>query len=76
MKIILVDAVHTFLTKDKIIFQPLYELLEQYQNRKILLTNADDIRNTFIWDSRNFHMNYLVSNIILKKIIKIITNSC
>ena len=42
MKTILVDAINTFVIKDKGIFETMYILLEQYQNRKIILTNADD----------------------------------
>lgn len=41
MKTILVDAVYCFVT-DKIIDQELYAVLEQYPNRKILLTGAND----------------------------------
>ncbi len=42
MKTILVDAVHCFVDKDGIIFQEMFEMLEKYPNRKILLTGADD----------------------------------
>lgn len=42
MKTILVDAVHCFVIKGEGIYKPLYELLEQYPNRKILLTGAND----------------------------------
>jgi len=41
MKTILVDAVNTFVVDGKI-FQPLHDLLEQYPNGKIILTNAND----------------------------------
>jgi len=41
MKTILVDAVGTFVVDGKI-NQELFELLESYQNRKIILTNAND----------------------------------
>jgi len=41
-KIILVDAVNTFVDKETGIFKEMYELLEQYINKKIVLTNADD----------------------------------
>jgi len=41
MKTILVDAGGTFVRDGKI-YQPLYELLEQYPNNKIVLSNADD----------------------------------
>jgi len=42
MKTILVDAINTFVIKDEGIFEAMHILLEQYQNRKIILTNADD----------------------------------
>ena len=45
MKTILIDAVYCFIIgKDNKfeIFQDMYELLETYSNRKIILTNADD----------------------------------
>lgn len=42
MKTILVDAVHCFVIKDKGIFQEMFELLEAYPNRKIILTGAND----------------------------------
>ena len=42
MKTILVDAINTFVIKGVGIYNPLYELLETYPNRKIILTNADD----------------------------------
>ncbi len=42
MKTILVDAVNTFVIEGEGIYQPLFELLEQYPNRKIILTNAND----------------------------------
>jgi HAD superfamily hydrolase (TIGR01509 family) len=42
MKIILVDAINTFLIKEKGIFLEMYNLLEKYDNKKIILTNADD----------------------------------
>jgi HAD superfamily hydrolase (TIGR01509 family) len=42
MKTILVDAVNTFVIKDKGIFEDMHSLLEKYPNRKIILTNADD----------------------------------
>jgi HAD superfamily hydrolase (TIGR01509 family) len=41
MKTILVDAVNTFVV-DGEINQEMYELLETYQNKKIILTNAND----------------------------------
>ena len=42
MKTILVDAVNTFVIKGEGVYAPLYELLETYPNRKIILTNAND----------------------------------
>lgn len=42
MKTILVDAVNTFVIKGEGIFEEMYNLLESYPNRKIILTNADD----------------------------------
>lgn len=42
MKIILVDAVNTFVIKGEGIFKEMYDLLENYPNKKIILTNADD----------------------------------
>jgi hypothetical protein len=42
MKTILVDAVGTFVIEGKGIYFPMYELLEKYPNRKIILTNAND----------------------------------
>lgn len=42
MKTILVDAVNTFVIKGEGIFEEMRNLLEQYSNRKIILTNADD----------------------------------
>jgi HAD superfamily hydrolase (TIGR01509 family) len=41
MKTILVDAAYTF-TVDGKVFKEMYELLETYPNRKIILTNAND----------------------------------
>ena len=41
MKTILVDAVDCFVT-EKVIDQELYAMLEQYPNRKILLTGANN----------------------------------
>ena len=42
MKIILVDAVNTFVIKDHGIFKEMHDLLEQYINKKIIVTNAND----------------------------------
>lgn len=42
MKIILVDAVDAFVIEGKGIFQEMYNLLETYENKKIILTGAND----------------------------------
>lgn len=42
MKIILVDAVDTFVIEGEGVYQPMFELLEKYPNRKIILSNASD----------------------------------
>lgn len=42
MKTILVDAVNAFIIVDHGIFEEMHELLEQYPNKKIILTGADD----------------------------------
>ncbi len=42
MKTILVDAVDTFVLEGIGIYKPLNDLLEQYNNPKIILTNAND----------------------------------
>ena len=42
MKTILVDAVYTFVTEGGGIFKEMYDLLETFPNRKIVLTGADD----------------------------------
>jgi HAD superfamily hydrolase (TIGR01509 family) len=41
MKTILVDAAETFVV-DRSIYEPIYDLLQAYPNRKIILTNAND----------------------------------
>ncbi len=41
MKEILVDIAHTFFIYDQGISGEMYDLLEEYPNRKILVTNAD-----------------------------------
>ena len=41
-KTILIDAINTFVIKWEWVYKPMYELLETYSNRKIILTNADD----------------------------------
>ena len=42
MKTILVDAVDAFVIEGEGVYKPLHDLLEQYPNTKIILTNADD----------------------------------
>jgi FMN phosphatase YigB (HAD superfamily) len=42
MKAILVDAVDAFVIEGQGIFWAMFDLLEKYPNRKIILTNADD----------------------------------
>lgn len=42
MKTILVDAVYCIVSPEGIIFQEMYDLLETYENKKIILTGADD----------------------------------
>jgi HAD superfamily hydrolase (TIGR01509 family) len=45
MKVILIDTIETFVISTEggfKIFKPLYELLEKFPNRKILLTSAND----------------------------------
>jgi HAD superfamily hydrolase (TIGR01509 family) len=42
MKTILVDAVDTFVLEGEGVYKPLHDLLEQYPNQKIILTNAND----------------------------------
>lgn len=42
MKTILVDAINTFIIKGEGIFREMFDLLEQYPNKKIIMTNADD----------------------------------
>jgi HAD superfamily hydrolase (TIGR01509 family) len=42
MKTILVDAVNTFVLEGEGIYLPLHNLLEQYKNKKIILTNANE----------------------------------
>ncbi|MCY1634879.1 hypothetical protein [Marinifilum sp. D737] len=44
MKTILVDAINTFVILDKGIFHEMYQMLEKFPNRKIILTGADDIQ--------------------------------
>jgi len=42
MKTILVDAMHAFVIMNEGIYEPMHKLLETYENKKIILTNADD----------------------------------
>ncbi len=42
MKTILVDAVDAFVSPTGVIFQEMYDLLETYPNKKIILTGAND----------------------------------
>ena len=42
MKTILIDAVNTFVIKNHGIFKEMLDLLEQYPNKKIIVTNAED----------------------------------
>lgn len=42
MKTILIDAVNTFVIKGKGVFEAMYKMLERYQNKKIILTGAND----------------------------------
>ena len=42
MKIILVDAINAFVIKGNGVFQEMYKMLEEYSNKKIILTGADD----------------------------------
>lgn len=42
MKTILVDALNTFVIKGEGVFKEMYDLLEKYPNRKIILTGAND----------------------------------
>lgn len=42
MKTILVDAINGFVLEDGDILGPMYELLESYPNKKLVLTSAND----------------------------------
>ena len=42
MKTILVDAINTFVIKGGGIFDEMHKMLEEYPNRKIILTGAND----------------------------------
>jgi len=42
MKTILVDAINAFVIEGKGIFEEMHKMLEEYPNKKIILTNAND----------------------------------
>lgn len=42
MKTILVDAIHAFVIKGEGIDKKMYEILEGFPNKKVILTNAND----------------------------------
>ena len=42
MKVILVDAINAFVIRGQGIFEPMREILDEYPNRKIILTGAND----------------------------------
>ena len=42
MKTILVDAVDCFVSDSGVIFEEMYDLLETYENKKIIVTGAND----------------------------------
>lgn len=42
MKIILVDTINAFVIKGEGIFEAMHKMLEEYPNRKIILTGAND----------------------------------
>jgi len=42
MKTILVDAINTFVIKEVGIFNEMHQMLEEYPNKKIILTSAND----------------------------------
>ncbi|MBM3436262.1 MAG: HAD-IA family hydrolase [Bacteroidetes bacterium] len=42
MKTILVDAINAFVIKGEGVFNEMYKMLEQYPNKKIILTGAND----------------------------------
>ncbi|MDD5178148.1 MAG: leucine--tRNA ligase [Candidatus Nanoarchaeia archaeon] len=41
-KVILVDAINAFVIKERGIFKEMHQLLEEFSNKKIILTNAND----------------------------------
>lgn len=66
MKTILVDAVETFLVKEEGIFTEMHELLEEYPNRKIVLTMAPpDLQK--IYEMENLPYEVWSSNLEPKK---------
>ncbi len=42
MKTILVDAINAFVIKSEGVFQEMHKILEEYPNKKIILTGAND----------------------------------
>jgi FMN phosphatase YigB (HAD superfamily) len=63
MKIILVDAVDTFVIEGKGIFLNMHKLLEEYPNKKIILTNANDEQmNVFGLNNRPYEVFTLKHN--------------
>lgn len=57
MKIILVDAVDCLVSKDGKLFKEMFELLETYPNKKIILTGANDEQfKTFGLDSMPYEV--------------------
>ena len=49
MKTILVDAFNTFVTSDGNINREMEEMLNKFENRKIILTNADKEKQVELW---------------------------
>ena len=63
MKVILVDAINCFVIQDHGIFEEMYQLLEQYPNQKIILTNAEDEKiKTFGLDKMPYEVFSLKRN--------------
>jgi len=63
MKTILVDAINGFVLEDKTIFQAMYDLLETFPNRKIILTGAqDDVFKEFGLDKMPYEVFTLKHN--------------
>ncbi len=67
MKTILVDAVNTFVIKDKGVFIEMYQLLEKYPNRKIVVTNANDEQIGIFSLNKLPYELFTLENIIRKK---------